>query len=597
MRAEETDGIDFAGDFSGRNDGVYLMQECIEAPDAVEAWVQLPATLVGRGGCIIGNAFFADPYYCSLAQSKLRTDVPLFQLTVNENGNPVVMWYDGDMYGDKSFEWTIKDVDLRTGEWTHIAFVRDISASSVKFYCNGQLHSSAVAVMGESMLTKTLGVGGNHIAVNKDYFQGKLKDVRIWSTVRDTGEILANYNSTVSADSEGLVANWLLQEKAPSSVILRDETGKHDLKFYSHWISEQEYSLPDADYTMIVIPDTQIMARDNPLMQRTMTKWIADNKEERNIVFAMHLGDYTNGLQGRNYDYAGWIEEWGVAKACMKLLTNAGIPFSSSAGNHDYDETPGEKRNTELFNRYFPLSEAQQLSCYGGAYEQDKIDNVYYLLDAGDQKYLIMALEFGPRDGVLEWAKGVVESYPDRQVIVTSHDGVSPGGNFSHKPEADAASFYSTINADCNDGIDIWNDFLSQHENIILFFNGHWTSESIVGRTDVGVHGNVVHSFLVNGQGTDFERGGVGLLGVLGFSENGNKITLNYYSSQNGFYGGMESQITFYIDETLAWDPDDDAGSLPVKTGCGAAAGAQSALTGGLAVAFCGLAVQKKKSR
>ena len=45
-----------------------------------------------------------------------------------------------------------------------------------------------------------------------------------------------------------------------------------------------------------------------------------------------------------------------------------------------------------------------QLADFGGAMEPGRIENTFHTFHAGDHDYLVLALEWGPRDAVVEWA-------------------------------------------------------------------------------------------------------------------------------------------------------------------------------------------------
>lgn len=48
------------------------------------------------------------------------------------------------------------------------------------------------------------------------------------------------------------------------------------------------------DFTIIVLPDTQLYAQNYPDIFTAQIKWIIDNEAEENTVFVTHLGDIVN---------------------------------------------------------------------------------------------------------------------------------------------------------------------------------------------------------------------------------------------------------------------------------------------------------------
>ena len=46
-----------------------------------------------------------------------------------------------------------------------------------------------------------------------------------------------------------------------------------------------------SDFTIIVLPDTQHYSDQFPEIYTSQTQWIAENKDDLNIVFVSHMGD------------------------------------------------------------------------------------------------------------------------------------------------------------------------------------------------------------------------------------------------------------------------------------------------------------------
>ena len=50
-----------------------------------------------------------------------------------------------------------------------------------------------------------------------------------------------------------------------------------------------------------------------------------------------------------------------------------------------------------------------------------KMENVWYTFRTGGVKWLVLSLEFGPRDSVLAWAGAVIDAHPRHKVIINTH--------------------------------------------------------------------------------------------------------------------------------------------------------------------------------
>src|SRR5690606_16031621 len=118
------------------------------------------------------------------------------------------------------------------------------------------------------------------------------------------------------------------------------------------------------------------------------------------------------------------IDQWDRAKASMSKLDGSGIAYMMAPGNHDYGPNGGTGNRTSFFNepQYFgPGSAYEQQSSIGGFFEPGKTDNSWSTFSAGGNDWLVLALEFGPRDEVVDWAASVVEVNPDKLAILVTH--------------------------------------------------------------------------------------------------------------------------------------------------------------------------------
>ena len=327
----------------------------------------------------------------------------------------------------------------------------------------------------------------------------------------------------------------------------------YDTDYWMDWC--YGYETKPGEYSIAVIPDIQELSAKYPSKLNTIMQWIADNKEKENILFAMDMGDVTwNGHTG---DTAASNTEFQNARAAFDLLTEAGIDYSISYGNHDY--TPAG-RDTAMYNQYFPLELFQSFDSYGGAMDETKSDNTYYTFKGGNTDYLVIALEYNPDNKTISWANDVVTAHPDHKVIVTTH-GYLQGD--SAKTVADENALAPAVGADR-----LWNQLLKKHENILMLLCGHAWSQSYSGdlvmRQDKGDHGNTVYQIMANAQDIDDKRGGVGMLLMLRFSEDGNVIDFHWFSPVNGETFRENNQFTLAVNNEFSV-----VGIEPGATYCG----------------------------
>lgn len=289
---------------------------------------------------------------------------------------------------------------------------------------------------------------------------------------------------------------------------------------------EDKEPITDYDYSMVVVGDTQILARYYQEEFTGLYDWILENKDEKKIKFVMGMGDITDTSTEAEFNLA--IENFNRLRGV--------IPFSFVRGNHD---------RINEFNQYFPYEDYKDM--IDGAYIEGLMENTYQLLHVGEMKYLILSLDFAPTDNALAWASDVCEQHPDYNVIVTTHGYLSGYGELIDSYD----EMYSP--AGDNLGVDMWNEFVSKHENIVMVLCGHVSGQrnEIIRRTDVGDNGNSVLQMVVNPQSVDYFQEPTGLVAILYFSNEGKTIDVEYYATATDQFFGAENQFRVNI-ETVA---------------------------------------------
>jgi hypothetical protein len=268
-------------------------------------------------------------------------------------------------------------------------------------------------------------------------------------------------------------------------------------------------------FTIVALPDTQIYSESIPDIFCRQTEWIKENREKLNIVCVVHEGDITN----RNSE-----KEWDVANKAMSVLDGE-VPYFMAVGNHDM--APGgsaSTRDAALFDKAFPPSRFEEEVWYGG-HLGESLKNAYYYFGAGGMEFLVLCLEFGPPDEVLDWANRVVREHKGRRIIVVTHcymyfDDTRVGEGDSWSPHG--------YGGGGNDGEEMWEKFVCRNENIFLVLSGHILGDGLGRLTSTGERGNGVHQVLANYQMKP--NGGDGWLRIMEFVPEENKILVSTYS-------------------------------------------------------------------
>jgi len=257
----------------------------------------------------------------------------------------------------------------------------------------------------------------------------------------------------------------------------------------------------DGAFTFAVLPDTQHYSEKYPDTFVAQTNWLVEQKERRRIAGVFHLGDITNHSTPA---------EWVNARRAMKLLEDGGIPFALVPGNHDYSEQGVCKDRTTLLNDYFPAAEMGKLPHWGGTYdkEPDRMENNYQFMEFADRKFLVLGLEFGPRNDVVRWANKTAKLNRDREIILLTHAFIYDNDtryNWKKYREKQTWNPHSYAVAaatkdDVNDGEELWKKLVSQHDHFILTLNGHVLHDGLGRVTTKTKKGRAIPQVLVNFQ-------------------------------------------------------------------------------------------------
>ncbi|MCM3715580.1 S-layer homology domain-containing protein [Alkalihalobacillus oceani] len=535
-------GIDFA---DGRTDLATDIME--EGPRTVEAWLNVPVNTPGsqRVGVILGN-YWGGSY----------DDIPEFSFEVYNNSTPRLYWKG---IKDNTLNYIANGVSINRGDWVHVAIVLDDEENTATTYINGKQEHTAALRDDEEMpelLPSKAGTLGLKIGSDYRYeddgtptmaFGGEIADVRVWSTVRTAEEIQQNYNTFLTGNEDGLIGNWKLDERVDDLYPDNSAQQNDAIVFDPGAFTWQPADFPDGDYRIAVLPDTQYMARQFPEGMRNYFAWMRDNAEELNIDLAISVGDIV--------DTPNSITEWEVAAESYSYLDGV-IPYVLATGNHDVVRN-GLNRDYTNFNNHFPYSKYSEEPTFGGAMVEGKMENTYHFYELGDVEYMVISLEFAPTAEVLEWANEVVAENPDKRVIVTTHTYMYHNGEFISTDHHHSNRHYFS---DAMDGPEIWEEFVSKHDNIVLALSGHIGYPDIVVREDIGVNGNVVQNVLADSQ--YMEPRDLGMIMMMTFKEGSNDVEVNWYSVKYDLFYRERNQFTMplnlYDNPTPPKDEDED---------------------------------------
>lgn len=280
----------------------------------------------------------------------------------------------------------------------------------------------------------------------------------------------------------------------------------------------------DAAFTLVVLPDTQYYAREYPDILAAQVDWIARERDRAGIALVAHEGDIVDGDEPA---------QWGRASSSLHALDGV-VPVLLSAGNHDYRRQGRHIDRETSINQYFTKPPVQGTVEASETFEPGRIENSYLLLSAPGGPWLLLSLEFGPRDAVLTWADALLDRYAGVPAILITHAYLDADGtrydHVGHPGQLWNPHRYFAPGApgDVNDGQEIWQKLVSRHDNLRFVLCGHALDDGTGRLTSRRPDGTVVQEILANFQTAAL--GGGGFLRIMRFSPAQRTVAVQTYS-------------------------------------------------------------------
>lgn len=246
----------------------------------------------------------------------------------------------------------------------------------------------------------------------------------------------------------------------------------------------------DYDFAVSHLTDTQYLTESYPDVYAEAVAWIVAHAEPRKIAFATHTGDLVQNWVDPDQEQARARAEFAVASQLQGVLDAAGIPNSVLPGNHD------NKRGVtdDLFNEYFPPSRYDGTPWYGGSVAPGDNSANFSLFEAGGARMLMLSLPYGYAEREIAWAEAVVAAHPDRNVVISTHEHVSPAT--PDEPVRRSANSRWLSRAD-----ELWERVIAPNRNVIVVLSGHFHGIGRIVTPDAGgIAGHTVVELLADYQ-------------------------------------------------------------------------------------------------
>jgi len=276
-----------------------------------------------------------------------------------------------------------------------------------------------------------------------------------------------------------------------------------------------------ADFTIVVYPDSQNEVDSGsanlPIWQ-AQNEWVVNNRSAQNIVAVLGMGDIVNAPSIEAYNNATVMG--------YDLLEYPGIPYLPLLGNHDYNDLQG--RTTNIYDEFFGPIRFSGKPWYLEGHPPGSNANIAISFDVGDQKYLVLGLEFFPRESAVTWAQGIINSNPDREVIVVTHAYLTNRGTL-YQDGDNYGPIGMGLTQDYS-GQELWDNFIKSNSRIFLVISGHdICSPNNAHLISSGSNGNIISQIFTNYQ--CYPYGGNGYILLLKIKPADRVIEVTPYST------------------------------------------------------------------
>ena len=323
-------------------------------------------------------------------------------------------------------------------------------------------------------------------------------------------------------------------------------------------------------YSFAFVGDTQCLTIGDRLLGTNhlerLYKYIADTAEEKKLAHVFALGDITEVSHFNDHNLISATgsplvtEEWEIAQKAIFQL-NGKVKYNLCRGNHDdymMDDYFNVPEYTDQFkgeggffadpNPIYPGGGRNKeknptgtiyWSAVTGAHDTT-IVNSWRTMELYGTKYLFITIDYNPTEAVAKWVDQTLAKYPDHKAIITTHAYLSKDGEVI-PTERDASIYPTKYSPEY-----LWEKVFSKHANVFMIVSGHVvTVNTPIYTVNMGKNGNKVYQFVINPQTYDYKEPknesakptgtqDQGLVMYMNFSEDGNTISLNYYSTLLG---------------------------------------------------------------
>lgn len=304
-------------------------------------------------------------------------------------------------------------------------------------------------------------------------------------------------------DSASGTAAGLVVQPTPSPLALSGRLEADETAGGSAWLLVQvvprsdrmpagEDLAPPADYDFAVthLTDTQYLTEAYPEVYADLVGWVAGSAAQRKIAFTTHTGDLVQNWVDPDQPEDRARHEFEIASQVQAVLDVGGVPNSVLPGNHD------NKRGvtSALFNEFFGPERYADTPWYGGSIAPGDNSANFSTFTAGGARMLMLSLPYAYGEREIAWAEEVVASHPDANVIISTHEHLTPKGVDLLAARSNSSRWVSRAGQ-------LWERVIAPNRNVVLVLSGHFHGVGgIVTENAGGIAGHTVLEALADYQ-------------------------------------------------------------------------------------------------
>lgn len=286
---------------------------------------------------------------------------------------------------------------------------------------------------------------------------------------------------------------------------------------------DAEFERPESiDASIVHLTDTQYLSEGYPEEYERMTRWIVELAQRRELAAVVHTGDLVQSWVDPDQSEARARIEFERASAAQRVLEDAGLVTTVLPGNHD------TKRGIDasLYNEYFGPERYADAPGFVAPLAAGDATSSYTIVRAGPAAVLVLSIGYGYGERELAWAERVVQQHPAHNVVIATHEHLTPLTLWDPTRRATDNRWLSRAD-------ELWDRVVAPNRNVVAVLAGHYHGLGAIVTPDAGgIEGHDVVELLADYQEfrTDSGERATGFLRLLQWDLAAGQLLVDTYS-------------------------------------------------------------------